>query len=411
MEDIVFRFGQDAPGSGHTIGALASAIARAVAEALGREPVSEAATLSLASLGDSHGDRRLLFELPTPERPANSTVPRLEANDRGWIRKVILYTGTWPAGPLGASDEQFAITLQDLENIVYAFDAGAYERVPVPWGHGPLGSDMDHATRFNTGWVRQLQIEADSARAGEYVLVAWIEFVDQEALAKIRQGSVWNVSVMLAWDVQRPSDGKVFPLALKHVALTNFPWVEGMAGFSRGQGVEDEQVEPEHAEEEIMGTEKVVALSDYEKLQVEMARLQEQAKEQAEALAAREAKLAETEQALAARAEKLAEAQRSVRIREVVMALEGGENTIGVVLPEGHRHYPAVVSAVESILRDKDGSEDVLIALLNALPEAALQKVAKQPVARATSAEDEEPGEPVIETPEDVESYMKEMGI
>ena len=106
-------------------------------------------------------------------------------------------------------------------------------------------------------------------------------------------------------------------------------------------------------------------------------------------IAAREKAIAEQEQAVAKQ-------QREGRIKEIVLALEGLAEADGVKMPEGRRHAPAVVTAVERILKAVsmkapalrlalDGKEQdvtveaIVLAIVNSLPEASLMKLENQP--------------------------------
>jgi hypothetical protein len=139
----------------------------------------------------------------------------------------------------GTSDRaKGVISLADLKR---AFDAKAYEHVQVPLTDEP-GKDHKDIAAVNTGFVDDLQIREGSdglARA-----VAGIRFTEPDAKAKVERGTVANCSSGIWFDRLRPSDGASFPVALRHVALTNTPFVDRLAAFGLTASEEDGE-EPE----------------------------------------------------------------------------------------------------------------------------------------------------------------------
>ena len=345
--------------------------------------------------------------------------PDVTRNDQGWVRKEILRTGQWPLSPPGTKEgDDFAITLEDLSAIKQSFFDGAYERVAVPLGHGPQGADVNWATEHNAGWVRSLEVA--SRLDGEWGLYAWLEFTDAAIREKIFDGSIWNVSAMLEWGVTRPSDGVVFDLALKHVSLTNYPWVESLAGFSMSE-IENETVGVTLTRTEDEKMTKLAKKTDTNTEGAEDVQVQaavtleqpqtsvslEQVQAQATALAGRIAKQqvafdareavmvameARTSQ-LAIRAE---QRDRELTLKEVVLSLESPNGGQGVVGIKGYRHYPVVVQAVcdamaqttakaQVVVLAQDGTEQpvsidsLILSVVNAIPAEARLSLRQQP--------------------------------
>lgn len=109
-----------------------------------------------------------------------------------------------------------------LEDIVAAFEEGAVQHVTVPLSH----SDKVHE---NTGFVRKVKIV--ELKDGRQALSCGIEFTEPEIREKVRRGSIANVSVGVAFDYHKKDSGKRYGAVLQHLALTNHPWVPGMAPF------------------------------------------------------------------------------------------------------------------------------------------------------------------------------------
>lgn len=112
-----------------------------------------------------------------------------------------------------------------LEDLMDAFDDNAIQHVTVPLSHADKPQE-------NTGFVRKLRIGETKVR-GKVVkaLQCGIEFTDSVIRNKAHEGSIANVSVGVGFDYLRKDDGKQYPAVLKHLALTNKPWVPGMAPF------------------------------------------------------------------------------------------------------------------------------------------------------------------------------------
>ncbi len=351
---------------GDAIRPIAAAFGRQPgAGTLARDPLIERLTVALA-------------QRPYLLRTEESGVAPL-VNDKGWIKKTVLRTGEWRE-PAPGQTQPLAISLEHLLTIKASFDEGAYERVSVPIGHGKLFDDMQHATENNTGYVRALEVEP--GENGDYRLSAWIEFTDAEVRQKVLEGSIWNCSVMVVPNVTRPDDGRVFPLALKHLALTNYPWVSGLGGFV-------EELAAEQATVFTLGGMQMGTQTDNRIAELEKAGL---TVEQAIVLAGKQQAITQREQDLARREAELASRARQSEIRAVVLALEGKEAREGVMAIAGTRHYPVVVQAVQQALERvpadgmtlrlaRDGQTEevrvdaLILAVANAIPKEGRLKL------------------------------------
>jgi hypothetical protein len=150
-----------------------------------------------------------------------------EIGDDGLIWKTAARTGTWKLSPLPGG-EPLTIDKPLLDDVQAAFDDGAWEHVTVP---------LSHADRVdeNTGYVKALKVEPDPHRPGQHVLRTGIKFTDPDVRKKVSEGSIANCSVGVSLSGHtRTEDGKFFPRVLKHVALTNRPWLNGLAPFGEG---------------------------------------------------------------------------------------------------------------------------------------------------------------------------------
>jgi hypothetical protein len=165
----------------------------------------------------------------------------------GLVWKVLCKTGTLALSPGPGQvdvEKPLALTPDMFLATKAAYDEGAFEHVTIPETHG-------NGTLENTGTVDQLDIidKADaqkdvrlSAEAkkmikadpdGTKYLLGGLNFTDPKAKEKVLNGSVINCSVGLKFGYRRKRDGKQFPIALEHVALTNQPWIDGLVPFGQ----------------------------------------------------------------------------------------------------------------------------------------------------------------------------------
>ena len=168
----------------------------------------------------------------------------VEEND-GLVWKEVLREGVWKYRPgagakpipiplkvvAGKTDEQGQIGMADL---IAAFEDGAVENVTVPTSHEDKPQD-------NTGYVRKLKITGDK---GKKKLLAGIEFTEPDIAERVGRKSIAGSSCGIMFDYIKKDTGQKYGKVIGHVALTNKPWINGMAPFSEDQA--------EFAEEDIV---------------------------------------------------------------------------------------------------------------------------------------------------------------
>lgn len=124
-----------------------------------------------------------------------------------------------------SSKKDRTISMSDL---VDAFNNKAYDHVQVPLAE-KAGADHQDYARVNTGFIEELQVrEGDDGKAR---LVAGMRLTEPDVKGKVERGTIANVSSGIWFDRVRPSDGAAFPVALRHVALTNTPFVDKLKAF------------------------------------------------------------------------------------------------------------------------------------------------------------------------------------
>lgn len=154
-----------------------------------------------------------------------STTDGAITDDAGLLQRTILRTGRWKISPQDKNTE-LVVDKTMLDNILSAFDEGAFEYVTVPETHQDLPTQ-------NRGFIKRLAVQDDAERPGEYVLRAAFHFTNEDAAKAVREGSIAGVSCGILFDHERKSDGKKFTHALHHVALTNKPWIDGLGKWDK----------------------------------------------------------------------------------------------------------------------------------------------------------------------------------
>lgn len=186
-----------------------------------------------------------------------SDTPSAVDND-GLIWKTVLRTGSWRYRPESRTQRPIAkpifVTAGNSTNtastigmadIVDSFNSNAIDHVTIPLSHNDKVDE-------NTGYVKSLKIEDDPDRPGQSVLRAALKFTEPEIEQKVRNGSIANTSVGLFYDYIRKDDGKKFGTAMKHIALTNSPWINGMTPFGMSEETEIDVNSLEFETEEIV---------------------------------------------------------------------------------------------------------------------------------------------------------------
>jgi hypothetical protein len=133
----------------------------------------------------------------------------------------IARTGTWKRSPLPGG-RPLVIDEPLFNDVKQAFDAKAWEYVTVPLSHKDRVDE-------NTGFIKALEIRDDPARPGAKKLWGGFKFTEPDVEGKVERRTIAGRSVGITLKgVHRTSDGKYFPRVLKHVALTNAPWLDGL---------------------------------------------------------------------------------------------------------------------------------------------------------------------------------------
>lgn len=166
----------------------------------------------------------------------------------GLIWKVLCKTGTLALSPGPGQvdvDKPLNLTADIFSAVKTAYDDKAFEHVTVPETHAN-GTLENLGVVQNVDLLSKAQAMADARLSqvtkGTFAadpestqyLLGGIHFTDPKAREKAENGSILNCSVGLKFNYRRKRDGKLFPVALEHVALTNQPWVDGLGAFGGG---------------------------------------------------------------------------------------------------------------------------------------------------------------------------------
>lgn len=138
-------------------------------------------------------------------------------------------------GKSSATDRIISMT-----DITAAFEAKAFPEVTIPDGHP---KDGDDSALNNTGYVEALRIVKKPIKMGDetkkvHVLQGGLGFTEPDVAAKVRRGTVPNVSSGVLFDFTRKHDDKTFACALNHVALTKNNWIP-LDGFKKVYASDD----------------------------------------------------------------------------------------------------------------------------------------------------------------------------
>ncbi len=148
-----------------------------------------------------------------------------------------------PTGRSSSRDGNITVSMSDLQE---AFEAKAFQDVTIPDGHPkpdrvlPDGRVIKGDSALNnTGYVRGLRVVKKKLRGGAqdgkeiHVLQAALGFTEPDVAAKVKRGSVPNVSAGVYFDFVRKHDDRYFRAALNHAALTKQPWMQDLEPFER----------------------------------------------------------------------------------------------------------------------------------------------------------------------------------
>lgn len=156
----------------------------------------------------------------------------------GLVWKEILRTGKWTHTPTNKGIIKKSLSIirdgdSDPVNGVISLSEvhRNFEDRAVPYVTIPLTDDQnDHKNlaRLNTGFVRKLKL---IDRDGISVLVAGMDFTEEEIKDKVLRGTIPDVSAGIPFGVTRRRDNKTFNTVLDHVCLTRKPFIDGLVPF------------------------------------------------------------------------------------------------------------------------------------------------------------------------------------
>src|SRR3954470_22533326 len=148
-----------------------------------------------------------------------------------------------PTGRSSSRDGNITVSMSDLQE---SFDAKAFQDVTIPDGHPkpdrvlPDGRVIKGDSALNnTGYVRGLRVVKKKVKGGAkdgkeiHVLQAALGFTEPDVAAKVKRGTVPNVSAGVYFDFVRKHDDRYFRAALNHAALTKQPWMQDLEPFER----------------------------------------------------------------------------------------------------------------------------------------------------------------------------------
>jgi len=125
-----------------------------------------------------------------------------------------------------SSPEDRVISMSEL---IEAYDDRAFEDVTIPDGHPDPKKGTDSALN-NTGYVNGLRL---IKKKGRHYLQAALGFTEPDVAAKVKRGTIPNVSSGVLLNFVRKHDGKKFPVSLNHVALAKTGWINDLEPFKR----------------------------------------------------------------------------------------------------------------------------------------------------------------------------------
>lgn len=176
---------------------------------------------------------------------SNLDEPKVETDD-GLIwapiaRSGMLATRPGPNGekldeplvfiPGHSENQRKEIGLQDIHD---AFKDKAIEHVTIPIDTVMNSEEVpahSNKTFQNTGLIKNIKIVDSIKIPGEKVLMGAHDFTEPDIKGKVERGTIPSRSCGLLYDYKNTTTGKVYPIALDHVALTHKPWMGGMSPY------------------------------------------------------------------------------------------------------------------------------------------------------------------------------------
>lgn len=168
---------------------------------------------------------RLILSRPT-HLAAPASTPAT-GQSLSWIQ--VLKTGAWTSARYG----EFAITKADLVTMLHNWQnitPKAPTKLPVDYDHLSMGKPANPAAGVAAGWIEELELRKDGTEL--WARVAWTPPAVERITAKEYQ----YVSPSFVKDHVH-KDGKPIGTTLLAAAITNHPFLEGMAALTLCGGI------------------------------------------------------------------------------------------------------------------------------------------------------------------------------
>jgi hypothetical protein len=338
---------------------------------------------------------------PVLEAEIEETAAAIAADIRGGERKVLTFTmhdakglpADVATGDLiwkeifhvsktvrPISGDVLSVEQDMIDGLAEAFDASVFPYVPITASTHYDETGGIVPSYDSVGFVRKM-VKLDGR------LFGGLEIIDADVKEKIEDGRIADCSVYVWFDVyDRKDPEKVWPFVLVHLLLTNYPQIDDLEAFGIGPdaiaaSAAGEGAQYQHYVEETMGERET---QETPTLDPEDAKLLAEIKELR--------KSGFTLDGLRQQAQQVQQKARSLEIQGIVAALEGRATREDVSVIEGHRHYPAVIKAVEAALQsaphaisadiNEDGgtsADKLVLDIVNALPAEARMKLDDSP--------------------------------
>jgi len=158
-----------------------------------------------------------------------------EVDGKKIIWKDALVEGHYPLAPNGNPNGITVVANGDsdaekgviaLNQLVKAHEDKAFKYVTIPDTHKDRPME-------NRGYVRGLKVVERTLKGGKkvHVLRAGQQFTNKEAEDRALEGSIPDISCGVFHNYTRKTDKKLFPVALKHTALSSNPWMGNLEGY------------------------------------------------------------------------------------------------------------------------------------------------------------------------------------
>lgn len=150
--------------------------------------------------------------------------------------KDVLVEGEYPMspGPGGAVEQKMTVIAEGksdaksktiaMSDIIAAHEDGAFKYVTIPTSHKDGVLD-------NTGYVPRPKGVRVIEKDGRKVMQAALGFTEPDVKGKVQRGTIPDVSGGFFFNWLNKHTKKRFPCAMKHVALTNIPFMGNLDGF------------------------------------------------------------------------------------------------------------------------------------------------------------------------------------